>query len=413
MAFDREKYDTKEGIAALSGTPAGLHELMATRIQFQLDRIQADDVHPDGFTRSDRESDLHVFIIHGRFVCNGDGHTTHLRHHLLTDAERAAAPIVMTPEAFKVFAMSASARHRLQAPEELFAGIEGLPPEIPIPPPPVRCPRCARADWTIQESHTIVGEVGFEDISGDAFIGKTLREVQQELARRTDGIWELQLEVHNDRWANLSVPAEMRFGTEDRGWRTDRDDETPITWEHIVHIGDTLKAHVDRYFHAACATVREREQQCAQYEAEDGEYLKILEQAGFEDARITHVSPPEHFVQGFLLPLFQQMDPEAPTKAVAEEFATTKPYRRIDTTQGTFGITELEYPMIDLHGTSITAADLNPEWFAGFVDDQKAAEIFREVAPFDPDPERNMLGLLFRLMRKQQQHRTIAGPTSA
>ncbi|MBI2483543.1 hypothetical protein HYV74_05210 [Candidatus Uhrbacteria bacterium] len=409
MVFDREKYDTKEGIAAHAGTIAGLHELMAARLQFKLDGIRADDAHPDRSARRDREPDLHTFIVHGRFVCNSDGHTTHLRHHLLTDLERNTAPTVMTSDEFRAFATAAVARNHLDSPHALFAGIEGLPPAIPVPPPQVRCPRCAQADWSITESHAIVGEVQFEQIPGDEFVGKTLHEVQQALAQRTDGVWELQLQVRNDRWANLRIPKEMRYGAEAEGWRTERDDETPITWTHIVQVGDTLMAHVDRYFHAACAAVREREQQRAQHEAEDAEYAKLLEQAGFEDVRITHIPTPEHFVNGFLRPMLQQMDPEAPIDAVLAEVTASKPYRRVYTAQGTFGIATLEYPMIDLRGTGITAADLSPQWFAGFADDQKTAEIFREIAPIDD----GVLPKLFRLLRQQQKRRTIAGPTSA
>lgn len=122
-------------------------------------------------------------------------------------------------------------------------------------------------------------------------------------------------------------------------------------------------------------------------DAEDmGALKEVFEQIGFEDVIITKAPLPEHLRKW----VAQDLDEDE----TIDEIAEVLKYHRIETRQGSFGIFFGAYPALDLEGSGVTLAELEPELAA------EAPPEFPQITGFSGESEQ--LLQLYQLMVKSK-----------
>ena len=324
--MDRQDYDTKDGIAARLDTLERLHELVCARQQ----------VGPESDPR------LSQFVVMGRFYTDRGGCWIRLNSELITEDIRQQMPPVMTEDEWHEFLKQRGISG------QVYEGYGGFALNRP-PSHRLVCASCGRG-WDIGNCHDYVEDERFEEgVPLDSYVGKTLRQVQEELDRLNDAVRFVDLAVRNDQWVNSSPRA--RSG-ENEGWRCADSTDHKITEDYVVQPGDEGMFRTHEYYHGACARIRQAELAVEQ-EAETVEaFREMFEQTGFDAVVITKTALPNH-IRDWVRQEGKDIDDEV----IANEMT----YFRVETGQGAFGIFIAAYPLIDLTGTNVGLVDVAPE----------------------------------------------------
>lgn len=401
--MDRSQYNTKEGIAAVIASQglAGLRTIMEAR-RAAMEVLWARE---RGGAGPGRDELLTGFVVLGRFYLDSNGGASRVNREIVTDADRASAPHVMTMDEYQVWWAPITARNadddRHSGP---FDGHSGSDSRLQIPPAHVVCAKCGQG-WTLEACHEIEGEEDRSQPEGRMslapYFGKTLREVQADIATRTDGEHRLNLSVYNDRWVDHGVPEEMRVGPQ-AGWRHDDEDDDPrITWDYVVQPGDDGSVSIDCFYHAACHREHEADQQTTEREFNRAGIEAMFTESGFTGVRVEIAPVPQHLVDW----IASDSDAKDEEEGFAQSVAAESQYLRVVTDQGTVGIWTAVYPMLDLHGTGIRPTELCPEGIPGPMPTDDSLPFVN----FYPDPAL-LLRLWQQLVKKQQAQPPIAPP---
>lgn len=372
-------YNTKEGIGSQLGSYDALYAIMKLRNEQM-------PYKSDG-SRNGQRTILEPFTVLGRYRSDQFGQCGRLNREIFTDDDRKAMPQVMTDNEFQVF-FDEHVKVRIKKPfYSMYEGVTGAASAFPLPSPHLVCAKCGET-WQLETCHDIDSEGKFEGFDLALFVGKTLREVESELQKRTDGERSFghPLAIHNPRWTTADPDDEFAT-SEERGWRRgERDTENLITSDYVVKPGDSTTIFCYHFYHGSC--FRMMKQECAI--REDIENIngmkKVFEEVGFEDVRITRMPFPDHLRTWAAKDLNEGES--------VDNAAEGSPYYAVQTQQGSFGIWNAAYPVIDLHDSGVALHDFVPEL---------ATEIPIDFPPFvgiTGEPEQFMRLLI--LMMKQK-----------
>ncbi len=357
--MDRTVYDTREGIASKLTSYADLYALFRAR-------------HAAHYDRGER---LQEFVILGRFFTDPCGNWWTMRFEKpLPPAAAASLPSVMTRDEFH------DALRRLVPDAMNYSAGTSTGPLGALPPPQMTCARCGQAGWTLENCHEFEAEDDQAEIPLDPYVGKTLAEVEVALQSRTDGIYSLHASVRNDRWIN----PDGRLGRE-HGWRSDQDDDDPISMDHVVAPGDETSAFVIHFYHAACHAQIEDVRETVKRDLIGAGLSEMMLAAGFTGVRIEMTKTPAHLLEWAGSEDPDDFDPEALEAECA--------YYRVTTDQGSLGVWKAAYLTIDLTGTGIELKDIAPEM-------ADAPDGFPPILGLDGEPA--VLLKLWQLMVKRQ-----------
>jgi hypothetical protein len=362
-------YDTKESIAAQLESYATFYALMSLRREH--------GSQPFGSPRVEL-SPLSSFVILGRYISDELGQCHRLSRTTFTDADRAALAPVMTEQEFLTFVETHVVPRITQSYFVLREGISGMSPSFPLPPPQVVCARCG-GTWELNSCHDIDSEGDFEDVNLSDFVGKTLEEVGQDFATRTDAsrAFGYPRRVQNIRWADLNVRDE-HASPEELGWRD-------VTSDYVVAAGDQTSVFRYRFYHGECFRALNSERLAAK-EAADLEALReTFEFTGFEDVKVTRTSLPDH-MRKWVAEGLDEEDLDKLLKVLA--------YFRVETNHGSFGIMLAAYPVLDLEGSGVTPKDLDPRLAASVPPESP------QIIGFSGEPEQ-LLMLRQHLMKSK------------
>lgn len=151
--------------------------------------------------------------------------------------------------------------------------------ECGIPEPGLTCGHCGLA-WNIGNCHDTMVKHTTEVFPLNNLIGKTLGEVKEFYAKKTDAIYRMQRDIliRNDRFIDLSPKYpdaaedwKRAWVKNEMGWVRDRDG---ITDSYIIQEGDEGHFNVWKYFHKSCYAER-LENESKQ------EFFEIFKAAGF------------------------------------------------------------------------------------------------------------------------------------
>lgn len=363
--MDRSIYDTKDGIATMLSSYEDIYELHRARREACYDRSER----------------LASFVILGRFYTDGCGNWTKLNRMTITDDLRRQMPAVMTMDEFNEFMQD----HSIDG-WNVYEGMSGMSSGLP-PSPRIVCARCG-VGWSLENCHDYDDEGGFEESrSLGGYVGKTLREVQEELDDQSDAAYRVHTAIRNDRWVDNS-PDHKRYGLgREEGWRSEDSDDPQITMDYIVQPGDHGNASFNRYYHGDCFKEMMSEDEAAEGIAMIEGLTQMFEGAGFDGVVITKIPLPQH-IRDWMLQDEPDLDDDE-LDAASDELT----YLRVETGQGTFGIFIAAYPAIDLTGTGIELKELVPEM-------EDAPPDFPAICGFDGDPA--ILLKLWQLLTKSQ-----------
>lgn len=330
-------HNTKEGIAA---------QLHSYRTFYAIMRLR----NRRGGYKGEEYSRLTPFTVLGRYYSDEFGQCRRLNRALFTDSDRAAMPPVMTDDEFQEF----FSRHiRPRVTESFYSmeeGISGMAPAFPLPPPDLVCARCGRP-WELEKCHDIDAEGDFEDLDLALFVGKTLREVESELAMRTDALRTFSDQLHVLRVKNpqlVDSSADEWAAPEQHGWRN-------VTWDYTVQAADHTTVVRYRFYHSECFRQLKGERQIEEEAANLDGIKQMLEETGFEEVHITRTSLPEHLRRWIATRLEKGENADQATEAFA--------YYRVETRQGSFGIVPAAYySLLDLEGSGVSLRDIEPQF---------------------------------------------------
>ncbi|TSC62898.1 MAG: hypothetical protein G01um101448_561 [Parcubacteria group bacterium Gr01-1014_48] len=376
-------YNTKEGIAAELGSYASFYALMRSRDEHG--RHDFEDI-PEETT-----SDLTPFTILGRYYSDRRGQCVRLNRDLFTDADRNSMSAVMTVEEFQRFFEKHISERAGQKWFAIHEGSEGMGPSFSLPAPHIVCARCG-GTWSLDNCHDIDALGNFEEFDLTPFVGKTLREVQTELTKKTnkEHYFSGSLPIYNEQWildyiANDVLVHECR--SSETGWRDKYHETNPITWEYVVGEGDHTSLTYYSFYHGPCFQEMKRDEA----EIEERENLEALrqcfEEVGFRNVVLERVELPPHVLEWAAKDLGSGED--------VEDITSTLTYYRVNTKQGSFGIICAAFLILDLHGCGVSLEDFHLE--------------FAEEVPEDFPPivglsgETDELQKFFKLMVKQQR----------
>ena len=367
-------HNTKDGITAQLGSYASFYAVMHLRNKRGRYRSEG--------TQNEEHSRPTPLTVIGRYRSDESGQCWRLNRQMFTDADRTAMPTVMTDEEFHAFFEQNVKPRITESWCIIHEGISGMAPAFPLPPPHLVCAKCG-GTWELNQCHDIDAEGDFEDIDLYMFVGKTLREVESELATRTDALraFGYPLDVQNQQWVDPN--SEEQWATpEQRGWRD-------VSWDYVVQTGDHASMFRYRFYHGECFRQLGSERAAAKEVANVDDMKQMLEETGFENVRITRVPLPEHLRRWAAADL----DEGESIDEIAEAFA----YYRVKTKQGTFGIAVAAYPMLDLEGSGVALHDLEPQLAA------EAPPDFPAITGFSGELEQ--LLRLWQLMVKHQSQK--------
>lgn len=237
--MESQDYDTVSGIQAfLARGLAGLNELISAR-------------HEAGYKQHERMSE---FVIRGRWMADTCGNFGKFTGKAPKDLFPKMADVVTREEFW-------DAIKTLTGPNTSFSWTF----TSDVPPVGIVCYECGMP-WTIEDCHDAV--VGHRDeiVPLDAYVGKTLEQVQTSFGELRNSIWQLTIEkpIRNDRHIHQVA--------NERGWIN-------ATRDYIVEPGDEASFNVWAFRHNSCKARfleriwRER-------------FTKIFKEAGYTDFRL-------------------------------------------------------------------------------------------------------------------------------
>lgn len=350
--------DTKEGIEAQLGSYESFYTVMNVRRSRHV---------------NNPVKHLSSFAVMGRFYTDKSGNCYRLNREVFTDEDRSQMPVVMSKEEFWTF-VTAVIKPRMQEEIRVLEDVLGFKPSFPLAPPGQVCARCG-GPFELDQCHQTEGDGGFETIDLSPFVGKTLRETQETLTSRTDGVWRFHRvpSIQPNRHS-APLPSRPWLSSKQEGWRCVED-------EYVILAEDTAQVSVDRYYHASCYQQVLLDREAAEEQTFIDEFKEVLNHFNFQDMRMIRTSAPKH-----IRPLFLQIFGDDPRMDLVMQQI---PYYRIGSAQGSFGLIKTEPPMIDLEGTGIEIQDLIPD-IADYLPKDMSA-----VIPYAGDAE-----LLLRLWQQ-------------
>lgn len=355
-----ENFNTKESIQSELGSYESMYSMLLRR-------------HSQGHSLAHMEK-LTTFVVLGRYVSDEFGQLGRLNRELFTDDDRALMPPVMTREEFNDYCRKvveprkkAGARVQFLPPFEPSIGMEA--PFI-LPPPHVVCAKCGRG-WDIPTCHDIDSEGNFEDLDLTPFLGKKLKEVQEFLDKRADGV------------ALFGCPAHIRNERTMPGNRKGR----TVAWEYEIQGGDRGTIFFHPFHHGPCMRQLKQERSHGDALLITQEMRTFLEKTGFSGVTVNNVAVPEHFRRW--------LGSEITDHEELEEDIAEMAYFQIETKEGKFGLAVCAFTLLDLEGTGIALSDFAPGL---------AAQCPPEFQHFVPGvgPEHFTL-LLYHLRKEREQ----------
>jgi hypothetical protein len=257
----RQRYDSREGIAEMIRTLAGLNELSRLRQEA-------------GYSRGDRLSE---FVILGRWMLDTCGNMSKILGEFIPKEKFPDIPDVMTRDEFWTFL-----RRKVRRDVSISSTPEGF-----VPPVRITCAECGRP-WSIKNAHDLVARRESPIFPLDDFVGMTLAEVRSFLESRTDAVWWLRIEkpIRHDRFIDLTPhPKYETLKINERGWAGKNEG---ITDEYVIQGGDESAPDVWRCFHSVCNRVSlERIQR--------EKFVRVFENAGLGSAVLTMTAIPNQY----------------------------------------------------------------------------------------------------------------------
>jgi len=310
------------------------------------------------FVRSqlDGRGKLTTFVVLGRYCTDSYGRCMRLNREIFTDEDRKAMPSVMTMGEFEEFFISEVKPRIGDERLRIYESVQGASLPFPLPNPRFVCAGCG-GGWTLDNCHDIDNEGGFEEIDLSPFVGKTLREAQQEVLERTDAMRDFyKLAIKNPKWVDTNVPDRREC---QRGWRDEETKDVTISLDYVVQPNDSTQVHTYRFYHGSC--FRQYREEClAQQNVQMKELMKdMFEGAGFKDVHITSNKLPQHMRDWMMLVDGVLEDSD---KEMYEKMCDQVKYDRVDTEQGSFGVMHgaSGEAYLDLDGTGVTLRELGP-----------------------------------------------------
>lgn len=358
-------YNSKEGIAEQLGSYAEFYAVM--------DERRRRGGYNDEGMRDTESGTLTSFTVLGRYQTDQFGQCWRLNRELFTDADRMTMAPVMSEDEFEMF-FDREVRPRItQTFFSMCEGIEGMSLAFPLPPPAIVCARCG-GTWTLETCHDIDNAGGFENIDLAPFVGKTLREVDQELTTRTDALrtFGRPLGVQNPKWVEPCADHELATA-EERGWRKERSEDNPISWDYVVQTGDRTSVFCYHFYHGPCLWQIKSEVAVVEEMTNLQGMESLFKDIGFDEVVITGTSLPQHLRDW----IKSDINEDGDFDKIIDAFT----YYRVETKQGSFGIAYAVYPILDLAETGIAFSDFDAEFAAQVPPD------FPPIVAFTGEPE--------------------------
>lgn len=223
--------DTREGLEAMASDLEGLNRIMAGRRE----------------AANGGSGRLSAWVIGGKWYLDGCGNWSRI---IVPDSRALPdVPAVATDEEFFRFMAASGLGESLETARST------------LPRPRTKCRTC---DGTFSAASCWGASIegGYEDVDGGQFVGRTLSEVDAELARWDSGVWFVPSEraVRNQRLIDTAAPD----GDEEKGYvgtgpafRTDMG--------YVVKEGDILVLFVRRFEHRICRDDRFRRERMDLY----------------------------------------------------------------------------------------------------------------------------------------------------
>lgn len=280
-------YDTKRGIKGALASLNDFMELVSER-------------HKAGYDRGERMNEFYVLGRYWMDTCGNCGKIS----GWIPKEQVPDLPGVMTREEFWDYV-----KENIPDADKVCIS-SGANSELPYDG--VICPVCEKG-WTIQNCHDTVPVHKTEVYPLADFIGKTLSDVKEHLAKKTDALYRMQddIMIRNDRFIDLSpkypnpkADWEKGIVKNEQGWVSARDG---IDDGYIIKGGDEGYFNVWTYYHGECNRLHLARR-------EEMKFREIFESAGYRYV-ILHQIPNKY----------------CPCRVCA-------PWFRVDTELGTFEI---------------------------------------------------------------------------
>ena len=258
-------YDSVQGIANAIKSLGGFHELVEER-------------HTAAYKRNEL---LNVFYVFGgRWSLDSCGNTGKATHDPLPERYRVLIPVATRDK----FCEYRNQKQR-EAPDEIDEFLSHALNGGQLPHTQIPCAHCG-AHWTIENCFDVVVKYDSHIFPLTAFVGRTIAEVKQSFALRTEALYQMDSNstLRNDRFIDLrpkypnsTVSWEQGVVTNERGWVSAKDG---ITEDTPVCVGDEGLFSVWTYMHVGCGRARIRK---------DGMemFTKIFTDAGFSDITLS------------------------------------------------------------------------------------------------------------------------------
>ena len=229
--MNKSSYDTKDGIQKMIISLHGFNELLKLRRE------------------ASKKEELNEFIILGRWCLDSRGDLGKVSVESARKERKEMLPNIPDVLTREEFSNLICERNIYEERKISFSVTVGS--HVVIPPADLHCGKC-QLKWDVANCHDVVVAKDPADVDISDFIGKQLWELQRELAKRTDALYNMPdgIMIRNDRFIDTE-PDYYRANTSrnKNGWLS-KEDGLDI-W-YVIQPGDETTFDVWTYYHTAC-----------------------------------------------------------------------------------------------------------------------------------------------------------------